>query len=115
MALDLRPTLDVALTAFGVAITVTRQQPDDGPIVTTGVWISSLIEEQPIGTDLRRREPRRVLSISRSAVPTLRRGDRVLAPEFDGDTPRLWQVDGLEPSQADEFRAVLIPKSDVLE
>ena len=112
---DLRPTLDVALTALGVAIIVTRQAPDDGPIATSGIWITSLVEEQPVGTDLRRREPRRVLAIPRSAVPTLRRGDRVLAPEWSGDTPQLWRVDGLEPSpQPDEFRAVLVKQSDVL-
>lgn len=88
--------LDASFSVLGVPATVTRPAPDDTPIATTGIWQSPLEEDAPFGTDLNRREPRRVLALRRDSVPTLPRGTRVLAPEKPGGANKAWSVDGLE-------------------
>jgi hypothetical protein len=106
---DLRVPLDSALEAFGVPATVTRPAPDDTPIVTTGFWVSPLEETRPYGTDFQRRDPRRVFVLSRTTVPTLPRGTKVLAPEVLDGLVMTWRVDGLDGAVAqDHWRAVLI-------
>lgn len=115
MAQDLRVPMAPILGAFGLSITVTRPAPDEGPVVTTGVWVPPLTEAQPFGTDFQRREPRKVMAIERSvALPSLPRGTTILAAEEDGATVRTWRVDGLERTEADLFRVSLVPLSDLL-
>lgn len=102
------------LEAFGLPITVTRPLPDDGPIVTTGVWVRPLVEEQPFGTDLRRREPRKVMAIPRDATLTqVPRHTTILAAEEAGATVKTWRVDGYDRTEADEFRVILVPGSEL--
>ena len=105
---DLRPSIDDALAAFGVAATVTRPAPDNTPIETTGFWVSPLEEAQPYGTAFQRRDPRRVFVLSRIDVPTLPPGTVIEAAEYDGDTVKTWRVDTLDRAvEPDSYRAVV--------
>lgn len=100
--------LELNQAAHGVDATVTRPAPDNAPIATTGIWVTApLDEQQPHGTDLYRREPRRVMVLTRSTVPTLPRGTSVIAPERQGGANKNWVVDEVERAEGDHFRAIL--------
>lgn len=105
---DRRVPLSSALAAFGLPATVTRPAPDDDPISTTGFWVSPLEETVPYGSDLPRRDPRRVFVLPRADVPTINRGTLIEAAEFEGDTVKTWRVDGLDRSvDPDHFRVIV--------
>lgn len=90
---DLRPSLTEALDAFGVDATVT---PPGGEAMTTrAIWLSPLEDDQPVGLDFKRREPRRVLAVPRSDVASAPRGTIITAPEALGGVTKTWRVDGL--------------------
>lgn len=109
MSLDLRPPIASFFTAFAVAVTVTRPAPDNTPIATSGIWLTPLAETFPHGTDFQRRDPRRVMALRRSAVPTLPRGTVVSAPEVLSGANKTWRVDGFEQSaDAEHWRAVVV-------
>lgn len=106
---DLRVPLDPALDAFGLPAIVTRPAPDDIPIDTKGFWIQPLEEAQPYGTDFKRREPRRVFVLSRTALPTLERGTTIVAAEIAGGEAKTWRVDGFDRAvDPDHWRAILV-------
>lgn len=108
---------DLNFVTHSVPATVTLPEPDD-PIETTGIWLPPLVEEQPFGTDLRRREPRRVMALPRDATLTQvpPRGTLILAAEYLGtDAPvRSWRVDGTQSHDADHFRVILVPVPEEL-
>lgn len=109
MGLDLRVPTSPITGAFGLAITVTRPAPDNTPVTTEGVWVPPLIEEQPVGSDLQRREPRKVLAIPRtSTLAKIPRGSTISAPEVLGGTNQTWRVDGYDRVEADLFRVIVI-------
>jgi len=93
----------------GVTATVTRPAPDDTPVSTTGIWspFSPQQDDQPVGTDFRRREPRRVMALPRADLTNVPRGTSVVAPESPGGTDKTWVVDGLERVEADTWRVIL--------
>lgn len=94
------------LGAHGVAITVTV--PNGTPVATLGIWHQPLGEAQPVGTDFRRREPRRVLEIPRTAtLEAVPRGSVITAPDRDGGATKTWTADGLERSD-DPLRCYVI-------
>jgi hypothetical protein len=93
--------------AHGVACTVTRPAPDDEPITTTAIWLTTTTEDAPVG-EFSRREPRRVIALQKSDVPTCKRGTEITAPEL-GES-RTWIVDGVDRSEADHWRAVVTLK-----
>jgi len=102
-----------ALSAFGVPATVTRPAPENTPVATTGIWLSSLDEDRPFGTDFQRRAPRHLLSIAREAGLThIPRGSVIVAPEQVGFALRTWRVDGYERVDSDDMRVILVPASD---
>jgi hypothetical protein len=110
--MDLGPlrtlALSVNLNVHGVDATVTRPQPDDTPITTRGVWSGPLDEGQPFGTDYRKVAPRKVLVLSKAAVPTVPRGTRIVAAEAPGGSAKTWQEDGHDgPAQADYWRVIV--------
>lgn len=116
--MDLRVPIASAADTFGLPITVTRPDPYNDPVQTTGIWISTdhmgggLVEPRPYGTDFQRREPRRLLAVTRNdQLPTLPRGSSVVAPEYLGGPAKTWTVDGLEHVEADCWRALLVPGS----
>jgi hypothetical protein len=98
-----------ALSAFGVPATVTRPAPDNTPLATTGIWLSPVLIDVPPGSDLQRREMRRVFSVTRAVVPTLPRGTRIDAAERSGDVVQAWRVDEPAGADADHLRAIVIP------
>lgn len=107
---DARVPLGLAIDAFGVPVTVTRPDPDTSPVTTTGVWLAPLLDEGlPAGSDLQRREPRRVMAIARTSVLTsMKRNTLISAPEqLDGPTI-LWRVDSLDRVEFDHWRVVLV-------
>lgn len=100
--------LSLNLSAHGVAATVTPPPPDDVPVSTTGIWATApLQDEQPAGTDFRRREPRRVLALPKTDLPILPRGTTIVAPEVMGGVDKTWRVDGLDRSEGDHWRAIV--------
>jgi len=111
--LDLRPAFAAAMEAFGVPATVTRPAPDNTPVETTGVWVSSLEEARPVGTDFQRRDPRRVMALPRDVLSTLPRGTMVVAAEELGGVVKTWKVDGLDRVvEADCWRGILVATAD---
>ena len=93
--------------AFGVPATVTL--PLSNPVTTTGVWVRALEESQPVGTDLARREPRRVCAFPRRTFASLPRGTTVVAPETADGATKTWRVDGIERTDPDFVRVILVP------
>jgi hypothetical protein len=96
------------LSAHGVPATITRPAPNDTPIVTTGIWVPQLIDQQPVGTDFLRREPRRVFAIPRTAVVDVPRYSIVVAPEQQGAVARTWRADGTDGLAVDHLRVILV-------
>lgn len=109
---DLRVPVAPLLTAFGLAITVTRPAPDNTPIATTGIWVGGWVAEtQPYGADFRRREPRRRLDVVRAAVPTMPSGTLIAAPEVKGGAVKTWQFEGFTDEQDDpDFWRVFVKR-----
>lgn len=100
--------LDLNLAVHGVDVLVTP--PGAAGIETRGIWLTTITEDMPVGGDFQRREPRRVMALSRLDVPTVPRGTVIYGPEKDGeeDTPRYWRVDGTERVEADHTRVVVV-------
>jgi len=112
MVLDLRPPIASPVEAFGVPITVTRPAPENTPVTTSGIWLSPLMEDPPVGTDFRRRDPRRVMAIPRDATLThIPRGSVIVAAEQLGAVARTWTVDGLMLVEAEDMRVILVAAS----
>lgn len=105
---DFRVPISTLLAAFGVPATVTRPAPDDDPIATTGVWVSPIPDDVPVGMEFQRRERRRVLALDRDAVPTVPRGTVITAPERDSEHAQTWRVDSLEQEDADHHRVRVV-------
>jgi hypothetical protein len=101
--------LETNLAVHGVDVTVTRPSPDDTEIETQGIWLTPLTEEMPLNSGLQRHEPRRVMALSLSEVPTVPTGTLIVGPERPGGTDRTWQVDGVERREADHVRVYVVP------
>ena len=115
MTQDIRPPMSAATAAFGVSITATRPltvtRPLPVAIATSGVWVSSLFDDQSFGKELTRAEPRKVMAIPVSAsLAEIPRGTKIVAPEMGGEANKDWIVDGLEKTAVDEIRVVLVPE-----
>lgn len=105
--------LETNLAVHGVDVVVTRPAPEDTPIATRGIWLTPVTEGVPIGGESARREPKRVLALSRAVVPTVPRGTLVQAPPKAGDADVMWRVDGLETLEPDHTRCWVVPAPDV--
>lgn len=103
----------VSVGVLGVPATVTRPFPDETPVTTTAVWLPPPPEEaQPVGTDFRRREPRRLLALPRdAALPSMPRGTVISAPEDPDGAAQLWRVDELALTQYDQWRVLVVRTS----
>jgi hypothetical protein len=102
---DLRPDLGPALTAFGVAATVTPAggapvavtvidagRPTPPAVGSLGMGAQSIVEL------------RKVVAVPRATVPTLPVGSIILA-DLDGTGAKAWRVDRHhEPPLPDEWR-----------
>ena len=107
MALDLRPPIASALTAFGVDAVVTV--PDEIPVSTTALWLAPDTVEVPVGADQVRREQRRIVALRLSDIPQVPRETIISAPEFAGGVVRDWKVDSTERLDYDHVRVIVVP------
>lgn len=111
--MDLGPLRELALElnfdAHGVAATVTP--PGEAAIATSGIWLSPMVEDQPIGRDFAVREPRRVMALRRDEVSDVPRGTIIAASETIGGVSRNWQIDGVESTMPDHFRVIIVPET----
>jgi hypothetical protein len=98
---------EASMSVMGVDATVTV--PSGAPVQTRVVWVNVATEQMPYGRDFQARDPRRVLVISRAAVPLVPRGTTIAAPEYAGATVRTWTVDNVERMDADEARVIVAP------
>lgn len=99
---------DVTFGAFSVPATVTP--PGEAAITTTAVWLPELVEDLPVGRDLNRREPRRVMALRRDEVPDVPRGTVIVAVEAIGGDARNWQIDGIQATEPGHFRVIVVPE-----
>jgi DNA mismatch repair protein MutH len=109
---DLRTLVrDLNFAVLGVPVTIMRAfpVPDEEPLETTGIWLTPLTQDVGLGSEFQRREPQRILAISRDAVALVPRGSIIMAPERAGEADRRWRVDGTERVEADHARVVVIP------
>jgi len=103
------------LETFGVPVTV--RTPDGIPVTGTGIWLTperrtATDQIYPV-TDIRDRDgDRRVLALPRSTFGTVPLGAEIAAPEVEGGTSRDWIVEGLERSEAEHTRVVVVPRAD---
>lgn len=100
--MDIRPAFDSVLGAFGLPATVTFS--DGTSVETTAAWLSSPTEDVPHGTDLRRAEQRKLLSLGKADVPALPRGTVVTVAETEDADAVDWLVDSMERMEYDHFR-----------
>lgn len=98
-------TLETQLNALGVDAIVTPV--GGGAIATKGIWLPALVEDLPVGQELQRREPRRVMGFSRAVVGVLARGSAVVAVDPGGTVARTWRVEGTDRLDGDQHRVVL--------
>jgi len=105
---DLRPAIQSALDAFGLPAVVT---PPGGPSVeTTAVWLPPVTVDHPIGQDLQRAEPKRVLALPYTpGVTSIPRGTVVVVPEMKDAAPASWKVDEVDRVNPDEWRMTVLP------
>jgi hypothetical protein len=94
---------------MGVPAVVTRPEPDDTPIETSLIWVASTTIADPSGAAFQRREAIRTAAVRRSAVATLPRGTRIVAPELQGGVARTWKVEHPDVLEADLIRVVVVP------
>lgn len=110
--MDLGPlralTLSLNQSAHGVPATVTRPSPDNTPIDTRVIWLTNVTDGVPANLELQRRDPHRVMVLSRAEVPTVPRGTYVMAPEKAGDATERWRVDGTERVDADVVHVTVV-------
>lgn len=100
-------TLSLNLEVHGVAITVTPLGAV--PIATRGIWMTPGPDAFPGGLDLERREPQRILALSRTAVPVIPKGSIIVGPERPGGPDAMWRVDSTERVEADHTRVFVVP------
>ncbi len=97
---------DIDFDTLGIPVTVT---PLGGSSITTqGIWSPSIFDEPPVGKDYNRREPRRVMALRIDEVPDIPRGSLIVASEFDGEDAKNWKVDGVEKTDRDHIRVILV-------
>lgn len=100
-------SLEINLHVHGLDVTVTVG--DAEPVATRGIWLTNVTESIPSSTDFSRRQPSRVMALSRYEVATIPTGSIVVAPEYFGGESRTWRVDGLVSKEAQHSRVYLIP------
>ena len=102
--------LELNLDMHGVPATVTP--PGEAAIATRVIWLTPVIDDLPAGRDFDRREPRRMMVISRADVENVPRGTIIAAPEKLGGDSRNWQIDGVESTEPDNFHVIVVPETE---
>lgn len=101
--------LELNLDTHGVPATVTA--PGESAITTRVIWLTPVITDLPAGKDFDRREPRRMMVVSRAEVTNVPRGTIVAAPEKLGGDSRNWQIDSVETTDPDKFHVIVVPET----
>lgn len=101
---DVRPELSAALTAFANSVPVVVTRTTGERVSTSAFWLTEQVPTQPFGSDLSKRDPRRILVVPRSAVPTAERGTTIDAAEYEGGQVRRWKYDSTERVEFDAIR-----------
>lgn len=115
--MDLGPLRALVLSlnqgAHGVPVTVTRPAPHNTPVAATGIWVVAPEgAAAPFGVELKRRDPRRIMALSRAEVAEVERGSLVSAPDTPTGAAVSYRVDGLADSlHADHWRVFLVRTS----
>lgn len=99
---------EINFSTHGLDATVTRPYPDDTAIATRAIWLLPLTEDAVDGSELQRKEPRRLLALRRDEVPTVPRGTIVDVPEWGSDVGARWRVDGVDRIDPDHTRVVVV-------
>jgi hypothetical protein len=99
--------LELNLAAHGVEVLVTLEGA--AGIETRGIWMTPISEDLPVAGEFQRREPRRVMALSRLELPSVPKGTVIQAPPKHGDNLEYWRVDGTERTEADHVRVYVIP------
>jgi hypothetical protein len=102
--------LESNMVAHGVDVVVTL--PGAAAVETTGIWLTPVTEDFPSSGDFARREPRRVMALSRAELPSVPKGTVIVAPEFEGGDEQYWRVDGHERTEADQVRVIVVAISE---
>lgn len=109
--MGIAPTLDAALGAFAVPITVVGTTGHRTPVATEGFWLPAEPEDADVARDYTAREPRQVMVVPRAGLPEgFERGAIITAPEMWTDVVREWEMQRFESADADHFRVYLIRK-----
>lgn len=113
MALSSLRALAQSITASVLGVPITVTVPNGDPVETRGVWDQRLDEQLAYGTDLARRDPRKVLAIQRTDTLTgIPKGSVIAAPETDDGEILTWRVDGYaRPMEVDQMRVIVVPSS----
>lgn len=102
--------LELNLDMHGVPATITP--PGEADITTRVLWLSPVIDDLPVGKDFNRREPRRMMVLSRADVANVSRGTIIAAPEKLGGDSQNWQIDGVENTDPDHFKVIVVPETE---
>lgn len=102
--------LELNMDFHGVPATVTP--PGEAAITTRVIWLSPIVDDKPIGREFDRREPRRMMVISRADVENVPRGTIVAAPEKHGGDSQNWQIDGVESTEPDHFKVIVVAETE---
>lgn len=94
------------MDAFSVPAVVTLEFQN--PVTTRGIWITPEADADPAGSDLQRRELKRVMAFTRTDIPVIPIGTKVVAPEFEGQPSKTWNVDALDLADDEHKRVVLV-------
>jgi hypothetical protein len=104
---DRRPSLEAALAAFGIDVTVT---PPGGPsFEMRAFWQTPATIEGPTGASLRRVEYQRRLVLPLADLRAIPRGTVVFAAPDVGLDPQEWRVDEVEKVADDHYRVSVVP------
>ena len=100
---------ELNLDIYGVEAVVTRPAPaDTTPVETTAIWqLLPKDDTNPTGVDFQRREPRRVLTIPRSAISSVPKGTEIVAKDKPGGTSYTWTVDQYDQTDPEWWRLLV--------
>lgn len=101
--------LTTNLAVHGLPAIVTRPAPNDAPIPTSVIWLTTDFVDMPQGGEFTRSTPRRVMVLSRTDVPELPLETIVQAPERPGLDPTRWRVTDYAGLRADTHRVLVVP------
>ena len=100
--------LSLNCSAHGVPATVTRPAPDDTPVDTSVIWMTTPLDEQrPFGTQVQALSPRKVGILPKTGLSSVPRRTAISAPEQQGGVARTWIVEEYDANYTDHWRVLV--------